>query len=175
LTDETDTEIAKAYEPAEVEARWYRFWEERKYFHAEVNPDKQPFSIVIPPPNVTGSLHLGHALNNSLQDFIIRRKRMQGYEALWLPGTDHAGIATHAVVERILAGEGTNRWDIGREAFLERVWQWVEQYGGTIVRQLKSLGCSCDWDRLCARSSCASSRKDIFTGDITLSTGAPTT
>jgi valyl-tRNA synthetase len=148
LAEATGGDIPKAYEPAEVEEKWYRFWEDHKYFHAEVDPDKKPFSIVIPPPNVTGSLHLGHALNNSLQDFITRRRRMQGYEALWLPGTDHAGIATHAVVERILAEEGTTRWEIGREAFLERVWAWVEQYGGTIVRQLKRLGCSCDWDRL---------------------------
>ncbi|OFW58920.1 MAG: valine--tRNA ligase [Candidatus Solincola sediminis] len=164
MADETSIEISKAYEPAEVEARWYRFWEEHKYFHAEVNPEKQPFCIVIPPPNVTGSLHLGHALNNSLQDFIIRRKRMQGYEALWLPGTDHAGIATHAVVERILAEEGTNRWEIGREAFLDRVWKWVEQYGGTIVRQLKSLGCSCDWDRLrfTMDEGCSKAVREVF-------------
>lgn len=157
-------EIPRAYEPAEVEAKWYGFWEEHKYFNAAVDPDRQPFSIVIPPPNVTGSLHLGHALNNSLQDFIIRRKRMQGYEALWLPGTDHAGIATHAVVERILAEEGTNRWEIGREAFLERVWQWVEKYGGTIVRQLKRLGCSCDWDRLrfTMDEGCSRAVREVF-------------
>lgn len=160
----TGIDMAKAYEPAEVEARWYSFWEEHKYFHAVVDPEKPPFCIVIPPPNVTGSLHLGHALNNSLQDFIIRRKRMQGYEALWLPGTDHAGIATHAVVERILAEEGTNRWEIGREAFLERVWQWVEQYGGTIVHQLKSLGCSCDWDRLrfTMDEGCSRAVREVF-------------
>jgi len=164
LAEETAIEIPKAYEPAEVEAKWYRFWEEHKYFHAVVDPEKPPFCIVIPPPNVTGSLHLGHALNNSLQDFIIRRKRMQGYEALWLPGTDHAGIATHAVVERILAEEGTNRWEIGREAFLERVWQWVEQYGGTIVHQLKSLGCSCDWDRLrfTMDEGCSRAVREVF-------------
>jgi valyl-tRNA synthetase len=156
--------MAKAYEPAEVEDRWYTFWEEKGYFHAEVNPDKNPFCIVIPPPNVTGSLHLGHALNNSLQDFIIRRRRMQGYEALWLPGTDHAAIATQAVVERNLAEEGTSRWEIGREAFLERVWQWVEKYGGTIITQLKRMGCSCDWkrERFTMDEGCSRAVREVF-------------
>ncbi|MEW6553557.1 MAG: valine--tRNA ligase [Actinomycetota bacterium] len=157
-------EITKAYEPAEVEDRWYAFWEKNRYFHAEVNPDKEPFTIVIPPPNVTGSLHLGHALNNSLQDFIIRRKRMQGYETLWLPGTDHAAIATHAVVERALAEEGTDRWEIGREAFLERVWQWVDKYGGTIITQLKRMGCSCDWERerFTMDEGCSRAVREVF-------------
>jgi valyl-tRNA synthetase len=157
-------DIPKAYEPAEVEKKWYAFWEEKRYFHAEVNPDREPFTIVIPPPNVTGSLHLGHALNNSLQDFIIRRRRMQGYEALWLPGTDHAAIATHAVVERALADEGTNRWEIGREAFLERVWQWVEKYGGTIITQLKRMGCSCDWERerFTMDEGCSRAVREVF-------------
>ena len=157
-------DIAKAYEPAEVEDKWYAFWEERRYFHAEPNPDKEPFTIVIPPPNVTGSLHLGHALNNSLQDFIIRRRRMQGYETLWLPGTDHAAIATHAVVERALADEGTNRWEIGREAFLERVWQWVDKYGGTIITQLKRMGCSCDWERerFTMDEGCSRAVREVF-------------
>jgi valyl-tRNA synthetase len=159
-----DGGMAKAYEPAEVEERWYAFWEEKRYFHARVDPEKKPFSIVIPPPNVTGSLHLGHALNNSLQDFIVRRKRMQGYEALWLPGTDHAAIATQAVVERALAEEGTSRWEIGREAFLERVWQWVERYGGTIIRQLKRLGCSCDWERerFTMDEGCSRAVREVF-------------
>ncbi len=157
-------DIAKAYEPAEVEDKWYAFWEERRYFHAEPDPDKEPFTIVIPPPNVTGSLHLGHALNNSLQDFIIRRRRMQGYETLWLPGTDHAAIATHAVVERALADEGTNRWEIGREAFLERVWQWVDKYGGTIITQLKRMGCSCDWERerFTMDEGCSRAVREVF-------------
>ncbi len=157
-------DIAKAYEPAEVEGRWYAFWEEKRYFHAEVDPEKEPFTIVIPPPNVTGSLHLGHALNNSLQDFIIRRRRMQGYEALWLPGTDHAAIATHAVVERNLAEEGTDRWQIGREAFLERVWQWVDKYGGTIITQLKRMGCSCDWERerFTMDEGCSRAVREVF-------------
>ncbi len=157
-------DIPKAYEPAEVEGKWYAFWEKNRYFHAEVNPEKEPFTIVIPPPNVTGSLHLGHALNNSLQDFIIRRKRMQGYETLWLPGTDHAAIATHAVVERALAEEGTNRWEIGREAFLERVWQWVNKYGGTIITQLKRMGCSCDWERerFTMDEGCSRAVREVF-------------
>ncbi len=161
---ESNRDIPKAYEPSQVEGKWYSFWEERRYFHAEPNPDREPFTIVIPPPNVTGSLHLGHALNNSLQDFIIRRKRMQGYETLWLPGTDHAGIATHAVVERLLAEEGKTRWEIGREAFLERVWQWVEKYGGTIIQQLKSLGCSCDWERtrFTMDEGCSRAVREVF-------------
>ncbi len=140
-------EIPKVYNPADVEEKWYSFWEEQGFFHARCNPEKEPFSIVIPPPNVTGSLHMGHALNNSLQDFIIRRKRMQGMEALWLPGTDHAGIATQNVVERKLAERGLTREDLGRERFLEEVWAWKEKYGSTIISQLKRLGCSCDWER----------------------------
>lgn len=158
------SEIPKAYEPWEVEERWYRFWEERKYFHARPDPEREPFTIVIPPPNVTGSLHLGHALNNSLQDFIIRRKRMQGYETLWVPGTDHAGIATQNVVERKLAEEGLTRQQLGREAFLERVWAWKEQYGGTIIRQLKRLGCSCDWDRerFTMDEGCSRAVREVF-------------
>jgi valyl-tRNA synthetase len=156
--------MPKAYDPAEVEERWYAFWEKKGYFHAEVNPEREPFTIVIPPPNVTGSLHLGHALNNSLQDFIVRRKRMQGYETLWLPGTDHAAIATQAVVERDLAREGKTRWEIGREAFLERVWQWVEEYGGTIIRQLKRMGCSCDWERerFTMDEGCSRAVREVF-------------
>ena len=162
--EETGRDIPKAYEPAEVEEKWYAYWVEKGYFHAVVNPEKKPFTIVIPPPNVTGSLHLGHALNNSLQDFIIRRKRMQGYETLWLPGTDHAAIATQAVVERALAEEGTSRWEIGREAFLERIWQWVERYGGTIIRQLKRLGCSCDWERerFTMDEGCSRAVREVF-------------
>jgi len=163
-SNEPDRDIPKAYEPAEVEEKWYAFWERHRYFHAEPNADREPFTIVIPPPNVTGSLHLGHALNNSLQDFIIRRKRMQGYEALWLPGTDHAAIATHAVVERNLAEEGTSRQEIGREAFLERVWQWVEKYGGTIITQLKRMGCSCDWERerFTMDEGCSRAVREVF-------------
>ncbi len=139
--------LAKAYEPKVVEASWYAKWLKGRYFYASVDSAKPSYSIVIPPPNVTGSLHIGHAFNNTLQDVVIRKKRMQGYSALWLPGTDHAGIATQNVVERELAKEGKTRQDIGREAFVERVWEWKARYGETIINQLKVLGCSCDWDR----------------------------
>lgn len=140
-------ELPKAYNPHEVEDRIYKEWEEKGYFHAKPNPSKKPYSIVIPPPNITGILHMGHALNNTIQDIIIRFKRMQGYETEWTPGTDHAGIATQNVVERSLAKEGVKRQDIGREKFVEEVWKWREEYGSTIIRQLKKLGCSCDWQR----------------------------
>jgi valyl-tRNA synthetase len=140
-------ELPKAYEPREVEEKWYRFWLERGFFHANPNSGKRPFCIVIPPPNVTGSLHMGHALNNTLQDILIRWRRMQGYEALWLPGTDHAGIATQHMVEKELAKENLTREEIGREEFLKRVWEWKEKYGRVIIEQLKRLGASCDWDR----------------------------
>ncbi len=139
--------LAKAYTHQDVERKWYDTWLARGYFHADVDPDKKPYSIVIPPPNVTGSLHVGHAFNNTLQDIVIRRKRMQGYAAMWLPGTDHAGIATQNVVERELAKEGKTRQDLGREAFNDRVWEWKAKYGETIINQLKLIGCSCDWDR----------------------------
>jgi valyl-tRNA synthetase len=135
------------YDPRQVEELWYRTWEERGYFRADPFAKSKPYCIVIPPPNVTGSLHIGHALNNTLQDVLIRWKRMDGFNALWQPGTDHAGIATQVVVERQLAVEGTSREAVGREAFIRRVWQWKEESGGTIVRQLKRLGASCDWER----------------------------
>jgi valyl-tRNA synthetase len=141
-------QMATAYEPAEVEKRRYAEWEERGYFRAARNADRKPFCIVLPPPNVTGALHIGHALDHTLQDVIIRRKRMQGFEALWLPGTDHAGIGTEVLVRRQLADEGIDPQELGREAFIERVWRWKERYGGTIVEQMKRLGNSCDWDRL---------------------------
>ena len=140
-------ELEKVYKPEKVEEKWYKLWENNKKFASSPDPDKEPYCIVIPPPNVTGSLHMGHALDNTIQDILIRLKRMQGFEALWIPGTDHAGIATQKVVEKSLAKEGKTRWDLGREKFLERVWEWKEQYGGTIVNQLKRMGCSCDWDR----------------------------
>jgi valyl-tRNA synthetase len=139
--------ISDRYEPAAVEARWYPVWEKHGYFRPETPSKKKPYSIVIPPPNVTGSLHMGHALDNTLQDIMIRMKRMDGFNTLWQPGTDHAGIATQVVVERQLAAEGKTKDDIGREAFLRRVWQWKEESGGTIIRQLKRLGASCDWSR----------------------------
>ncbi len=139
--------ISDRYEPAAVEARWYPVWEKHGYFRPEMPSKKTPYSIVIPPPNVTGSLHMGHALDNTLQDIVIRMKRMDGFNTLWQPGTDHAGIATQVVVERQLAAEGKLKDDIGRDEFLYRVWQWKEESGGTIIAQLKRLGASCDWSR----------------------------
>ena len=140
--------ISDRYEPAAVEARWYPIWEERGYFRADPASPKKPYCIVIPPPNVTGSLHIGHGLNDTLQDVMIRMKRMDGFNTLWQPGTDHAGIATQVVVERQLAAEGKRKDDLGREEFVRRVWQWKEESGGTIIKQLKRLGASCDWSRL---------------------------
>ncbi|MGN0521341.1 MAG: valine--tRNA ligase [Eubacterium sp.] len=140
-------ELAKQYNPSDVEDRTYKFWCDNKYFHAEVNPDKKPYTIVIPPPNITGQLHMGHALDNTLQDILIRWRRMQGYEALWLPGTDHASIATEAKIVEAMRAEGLTKEDIGREAFLERAWDWKDKYGSRIIEQLKKMGSSCDWDR----------------------------
>ncbi|MEK7854427.1 MAG: valine--tRNA ligase [candidate division NC10 bacterium] len=137
------------YDPRPVEDRWYRVWEVSGYFRADEDSSRPPYCIVIPPPNITGSLHMGHALNNTLQDILIRWRRMQGYNALWMPGTDHAGIATQNVVEKQLAQEGLSRSHLGRDAFLERVWKWKAESGGTIIRQLKHLGASCDWAREC--------------------------
>lgn len=142
-----EKKISKAFEPAEVESKWYKYWMENDFFRAEGKSDRKPFAIVIPPPNVTGMLHMGHALNNTLQDIMTRYRRMQGYNTLWMPGTDHAGIATQNVVEQELAKEGTSRHDLGREKFIARVWEWKEKYGGVITTQLKRLGCSCDWSR----------------------------
>jgi valyl-tRNA synthetase len=139
--------LGKGYEPKEVEKKWYGYWEENNLFRAEPKNNKEPFCIVIPPPNVTGSLHMGHALNNTLQDILCRYKRMKGYSVLWQPGTDHAGIATQNVVEKDLAARGTDRHQVGRERFVELVWDWREKYGGVIINQLKRLGCSCDWSR----------------------------
>ena len=140
-------ELGKAFEPADAEKRLYDYWLKNKYFHAQDKSEAPAFSIVIPPPNVTGMLHMGHALNNTLQDIIIRFKRMQGYNTLWMPGMDHAGIATQNVVEQQLMKEGLSRHDLGREKFIARVWEWKEKYGGVIINQLKRLGCSCDWER----------------------------
>ncbi len=139
--------LDKVYEPHRVERRWYDEWLQRDLFRAEADDPRESFCIVIPPPNVTGSLHMGHALNNTLQDVLCRWKRMDGYDALWVPGTDHAGIATQNVVERQLQAEGTDRQTIGREAFVERAWRWRDSSGGTIIMQLKRLGVSCDWSR----------------------------
>ncbi len=140
-------ELAKTYDPKGIEDRLYQKWLDKKYFHAEVDYDKKPFTIVIPPPNITGQLHMGHALDNTMQDILIRFKRMQGYNALWQPGTDHASIATEVKIIEKLKEEGINKEDLGREGFLERAWEWKKEYGGRIIGQLKKLGSSCDWDR----------------------------
>jgi len=140
-------DIEKTYDPAKVEEKTYRRWLEKDYFHAEVDPAKEPYCIVIPPPNITGQLHMGHALNNTLQDILIRFRRMQGYNTLWLPGTDHASIATEVKIVEKMAEEGLTKEDVGREEFLRRAWKWKEEYGGRIVEQLKKLGSSCDWKR----------------------------
>ncbi|MDC7294363.1 valine--tRNA ligase [Butyrivibrio sp. DSM 10294] len=140
-------ELAKTYDPKGIEGRLYSKWEEKKYFHAEVDETKKSFTIVIPPPNITGKLHMGHALDNTMQDILIRYKRMQGYNALWQPGTDHASIATEVKIIDTLKAEGIDKRDLGREKFLERAWEWKKEYGGTIISQLKKMGSSCDWDR----------------------------
>ncbi|HEY8491573.1 MAG TPA: class I tRNA ligase family protein, partial [Dehalococcoidia bacterium] len=140
-------EMPKAYDPRQVEERLYRFWEERGYFKPAVDPEREPFTIIMPPPNVTGELHLGHALTATIEDILIRWHRMRGDPTLWLPGVDHAGIATQNVVERELAKEGLTRHDLGRERFLERVWEWVRKYRHIITDQHRRLGASCDWDR----------------------------
>lgn len=142
-----ESKLSKGYEPQSVEQKWYAAWEQDNLFHADETSDRQPYAIVIPPPNVTGVLHMGHALNNTLQDILCRWHRMRGFEVLWMPGTDHAGIATQNVVEKQLAAEGVDRHAVGREKFIERVWQWREESGGKIFQQLKRLGASCDWQR----------------------------
>ncbi len=158
-------ELAKVYSPSEFEKDIYQMWLDRKYFHAEPDSKKEPFTIVIPPPNVTGQLHMGHALDETLQDILIRYKRMQGYNALWIPGTDHAGIATQIKVEEVLRKEeGLTRYDLGREKFLERVWDWKNHYGDRIINQLKKLGSSCDWDRerFTMDEGCSKAVKEVF-------------
>ena len=157
-------ELAKQYDPSEVEDRTYKFWCDNKYFHAEVNPDKKPYTIVIPPPNITGQLHMGHALDNTLQDILIRWRRMQGFEALWLPGTDHASIATEAKIVEAMRKEGVSKDDIGRDGFLERAWAWKDQYGSRIIEQLKKMGSSCDWDRerFTLDEGCSQAVKEVF-------------
>lgn len=140
-------DLEKQYNPADVEDRTYQFWVDNGYFHADVKSDKKPYTIVIPPPNITGQLHMGHALDNTLQDILIRYHRMNGYDTLWLPGTDHASIATEAKIVEAMRAEGVTKEDLGREGFLERAWEWKKQYGGRIIEQLKKMGSSCDWDR----------------------------
>ena len=157
-------ELAKTYEPREVEDRIYEFWTKGNYFHAEPDPKKKPYTIVIPPPNITGQLHMGHALDETLQDILIRWRRMQGYCALWLPGTDHASIATEAKIVEAMRKEGVTKEEIGREAFLERAWDWKRQYGGRIVEQLKKLGSSCDWERerFTLDEGCSKAVREVF-------------
>ena len=157
-------ELPKTYDPKASESRLYQFWLDGGFFNAEVDKNKKPYSIVLPPPNVTSQLHMGHAFDDTLQDILIRTKRMQGYAALWMPGTDHAGIATQIKVEEQLRKEGLTRYDLGREKFLERVWQWKEQYGSRIVKQMHSMGCSCDWRRLrfTMDEGCSKAVKEVF-------------
>ena len=159
-----ERQLAKVYDPHEVEDRIYQFWVNGNYFHAEVNPDKKPYTIVMPPPNITGQLHMGHALDNTLQDILIRWRRMQGYEALWMPGTDHASIATEAKIVEALAKEGLTKEDLGREKFLERAWDWKKTYGDRIVSQLKKMGSSCDWERerFTMDEGCSKAVREVF-------------
>lgn len=160
----TEKGLPPSYSPETVETKWYRFWEEKGFFHAEVERDKEPFCIVMPPPNVTGALHMGHAMDNTLQDILIRWRRMQGYNTLWVPGTDHAGIATQAKVEEKLAEEGLSKYDLGREKFLERVWEWKEHYHARIASQLRRLGSSCDWqrERFTMDAGCSRAVQEVF-------------
>lgn len=157
-------ELAKAYEPSQFENKIYDFWMKNGYFHAEVDKDKKPYTIVMPPPNITGQLHMGHALDNTLQDILIRFKRMQGYSALWLPGTDHASIATEAKIVEAMRKEGLTKEDIGREKFLERAWAWKDEYGGRIVKQLRKIGSSADWERerFTMDEGCNKAVKEVF-------------
>ena len=157
-------ELSKTYDPKDIEDRLYKNWEEKGYFHAEVDRSKKPFTIVMPPPNITGQLHMGHALDNTLQDILTRFKRMQGYSALWLPGTDHASIATEAKVVEKLAKEGITKEDIGREKFLDEVWDWKKEYGGRIVKQLRKMGSSADWqrERFTMDEGCNEAVKEVF-------------
>ena len=160
----TEKTLKPVYDPAEVEDRLYQTWLDNNYFYAHRDPNKETFTIVIPPPNVTGSLHMGHALDNTIQDILIRRKRMQGYDTLWLPGTDHAGIATQIKVEEHLSKEGLTRHDLGREKFLERTWQWKEKYHARIIKQLYKLGVSCDWsrERFTMDEGCSRAVREVF-------------
>ena len=156
--------LETTYNPKAIESKLYEKWCEKKYFHAEVDRDKKPFTIVMPPPNITGKLHMGHALDNTLQDVLIRYKRMQGYNALWVPGTDHAAISTEVKVTNQLKDECIDKKELGREKFLERTWEWKEEYGGTITEQLKKIGTSCDWDRerFTMDEGCSKAVEEVF-------------
>ena len=157
-------ELEKNYDPSKIEAKIYKNWLEKKYFHAEVNKDKKPFTIVMPPPNITGQLHMGHALDNTMQDILIRYKRMQGFEALWQPGTDHAAIATEVKIIDKLKAEGLSKESLGREKFLEKAWEWKEEYGSKIINQLQKLGSSADWDRerFTMDEGCSNAVEEVF-------------
>ena len=139
--------LNRKYEPQEFEENVYQNWEKKGYFHSVVDETKEPYTIVMPPPNITGKLHMGHALDNTIQDILIRYKKMAGFNALWVPGTDHAAIATEAKIVEKMKEEGISKEDLGREKFLERAWDWKKEYGGTIVKQLRKIGCACDWER----------------------------
>ena len=157
-------ELNKVYDPSQVEDRIYKFWLDGNMFRADPDPEKEPYCIVMPPPNITGQLHMGHALDNTLQDILIRWKRMSGYSALWVPGTDHASIATEAKIVEQMRKEGITKDQLGRDGFLERAWDWKKQYGGRIVSQLKRIGSSCDWsrERFTMDEGCTKAVKDVF-------------
>ncbi len=157
-------ELPKVYDPKQVEGKIYQMWTDKGCFRGVIDPAKKPFTIVIPPPNVTAQLHIGHACDDTLQDILIRTKRMRGYAALWIPGTDHAGIATQIKVEEKLRKEGKTRYDLGREAFIEEVWAWKHNYGGQIINQLKRLGASCDWERerFTMDEGCSKAVREVF-------------
>ena len=141
------SQLDKVYNSINIEDKWYQYWMENNYFHSNPDPDKEPYTIVIPPPNVTGILTMGHVLNNTIQDILIRKARMEGKEACWIPGTDHASIATETKVVEMLEDKGIKKESLSRDEFLKYSWEWKEKYGGIIIQQLKRLGCSCDWDR----------------------------
>ncbi len=157
-------QIEKNYNPHEIEKKWYKHWLEKGFFTPKIDKTKKPFTVLIPPPNVTGILHMGHVLNNTLQDVMIRYKRMTGVPTLWVPGVDHAGIATQNVVERELKKEGKTRHDIGREELVKRIWKWKKEKGGKIIEQLKTLGCSCDWtkERFTMDEGLSNAVKEVF-------------
>ena len=157
-------ELSKSYEPSQVEDKIYKFWQDGGYFNAKIEKNKKPYTIVMPPPNITGHLHMGHALDETLQDILIRFKRMQGYNALWQPGTDHASIATEVKIIEKLKEQGIDKHDLGREKFLEKAWDWKKEYGGRIISQLKKLGSSCDWDRerFTMDEGCSKAVEEVF-------------
>ena len=159
-----DKSISKVYQPQEVENKWYQYWEKEGCFRSDIHPEGEPFSVVMPPPNVTGQLHMGHALDNTMQDLLVRWRRMQGRHAFWLPGTDHAGIATQAKVEESLAAEGLTKYDLGREAFLAKTWEWKDKYHARISKQLRQLGSSCDWskERFTLDEGCSKAVREVF-------------